>query len=135
MANTKSESTLSACGTFIQFASMICLLGGLLSIAGWVATGDPPEALNHQISGAVAVPLVGLFASLGALGIVAGGKIKRGSVRASKLFLVVVWFIFLAMASHFVATTTGVYEVLFFGFLVIDGHTALTLQRRIVGAG
>lgn len=135
MASTRAETTLSVCGTGIQFASVLCLLGGLASIAGWVTTEEPTEVLNHQIHAVVAVPLMGLLASLGALGIAAGSKIKRGSVRASKWFLGVVWFIFLGTACHFVATTTNLYEVLFFAFLVIDGHAALAVQRQVARVG
>jgi len=78
---------------------------------------------------------MGLLMSLGVLGIVTGGTIKKGSLRASRWFLVVVWIIFLATTTHFLTTSTGGYEVLFFAFLVIDGHAALAVQRHIREVG
>lgn len=128
---------LKRCGWTIQCPGVLFLLAGLAVFACRLVTGkwSPTGAHSPRVAG-VGVTAVTLW---GAAAIVLGHQIRRGSLRAAVFFTVISWPWFVCgvfvgisgLLGYGESMCGGCWAVLLTGFLVMNGHEAISACRRL----
>lgn len=125
MEEPSRTAALRVCGTGIQFAAALFLLGGLSGFVIRLATGEWPEFLDHHLSPVVSALVLTLLTVFSVTAILLGQKTKEGNLRAIKCLTLMSWVVFASSLFHLFATGRGWYEMLLCGFLAVDSLVAM----------
>ena len=125
------SKTLRACGNGLLLPGLLSLIAGAASIGARLHTHQWMEIMGTQFGPWLSALSTGLITVLGVGAIRVGLGLRRGSTRYLKVLLLATWCAAIATVGHLVITGRGLYELLFFTWMLIDGHVALGCGKAV----